>query len=130
MSNLQLAKNLIYMRRKNNLTQDDLGRILNISRQAYSNYETAKRTPDIDSLMVLANYYKLTLNDLVLCDISDSFVPFSGLSEGQIPYIYTKSENIDDSIYLSEEELDFIFKLRSASPENKQLILGFLSNAK
>lgn len=138
MSNIQLAINLKYLRKKNNLTQDDMVDILNITRQAYSNYETLNRTPDIDTLVILANYYKVSLNDLVFCNLSESYTPFEGLSEGQVPYIYSESEKtvknqktnalekFDTSIYLSEEELDIILRLRSLSSDKQQLIKGFI----
>ena len=35
MPNIQLANNLRYLRKLNNMTQDDLSAALNISRQAY-----------------------------------------------------------------------------------------------
>ena len=39
MANIQLSKNLRYKRKQYNLTQEDISAKLNISRQAYSNYE-------------------------------------------------------------------------------------------
>lgn len=60
MANIQLAKNLRALRDANNLNQGDLSDMLNISRQAYSNYENSKRTPDLDSLLRLASFYHVT----------------------------------------------------------------------
>jgi len=140
MSNIQLAKNLKYLRDKSNLKQEDMVDIINLTRQAYSNYETLHRTPDIDTLMILANYYNVSLNDLIFCNLSESYTPFEGLSEGEIPYIYTqsqktqtnektgKSEIIDTTIYLSEDELDMIMKFRDLSPEKQELVKGFIGN--
>jgi len=110
----------------NNLTQDDMVNILNISRQAYSNYETLNRTPDIDTLILLADYYKISLNDLVLCNISDDYIPFEGLAEKVTPYIFSKNPKSDTSIYLSEEELEMILHLRNLTPEKQELIKSFL----
>ena len=138
MSNIQLAKNLKYLRDKYGLKQEDMVDIVNMTRQAYSNYETLNRTPDIDTLMLLANYYKVNLNDLVFCNLSESYIPFDGLSEGEIPYIFSrsektvknqktdKSEKLDTTIYLSEEELDMILAFRALTPDKQQLIKGFL----
>ena len=70
MPNQVLAHNLYLLRKSHHLTQDDLGRILNVSRQAYSNYETGNRNPDLDSLICLANFYQITLDNLVLHDIT------------------------------------------------------------
>lgn len=43
MANVQLARNLKTLRLKYNYTQKDLSAILNITRQAYSHYESAQR---------------------------------------------------------------------------------------
>ena len=45
MSNIQLAANLLRLRTDHDYTQTQIGAKLNISRQAYSNYETGKRIP-------------------------------------------------------------------------------------
>lgn len=130
MSNAQLAHNLKYLRLKHNLTQDDMSEILNISRQAYSNYETSKRTPDLDTLMCLSNYYQVNLNDLVLCNLSGTSTSFEGMSEGEVPYIVSKTKKTSTSIYLSEDELEMILKFRSLTSENKQIITNFIFNTK
>lgn len=85
MPNIQLANNLRYLRKQHNLTQTTLSNMLNISRQAYSNYETSKRTPDLDSLLHLAGFYHVSLNDLVLGSLKDKHVTTSGISEIRFP---------------------------------------------
>ena len=51
--------------RDSNYTQQQISKMLNISRQAYSNYETSKRTPDLDSLIRLSQIYHVSLDELV-----------------------------------------------------------------
>ena len=65
MSNIQLVENLYRLRKAHHYTQQEISDLLNISRQAYSNYETSKRTPDLDSLMRLADIYGVSLDQLV-----------------------------------------------------------------
>lgn len=65
MANIQLVENLGRYRKARRMTQKELGRALNISRQAYSNYETGKRTPDLDLLLKIAQIYNITLDDLI-----------------------------------------------------------------
>lgn len=130
MSNIQLANNLRFLRTKHKLTQDDLSSLLNISRQAYSNYETSKRTPDLDSLLHISRFYRITIDELVLNNLQSTYhtnAPKNG--DEYIPYVVmAKEKNTGNSIYLSREELDFITKYRSLSEENKQILAGFLSN--
>lgn len=130
MSNIQLANNLRFLRTKHKLTQDDLSSLLNISRQAYSNYETSKRTPDLDSLLHISRFYQISIDELVLDNLQSTYHT-SALKTGEeyIPYVVmAKEKNTGNSIYLSREELDFIIKYRALSEENKQILAGFLSN--
>ena len=130
MSNIQLANNLRFLRTKHKLTQDDLSSLLNISRQAYSNYETSKRTPDLDSLLHISRFYRISIDELVLDNLQSPYHT-SALKTGEeyIPYVVmAKEKNTGNSIYLSREELDFIIKYRALSEENKQILAGFLSN--
>lgn len=130
MSNIQLANNLRFLRTKHKLTQDDLSNLLNISRQAYSNYETSKRTPDLDSLLHISRFYRISIDELVLDNLQSTYHT-SALKTGEeyIPYVVmAKEKNTGNSIYLSREELDFIIKYRALSEENKQILAGFLSN--
>lgn len=130
MSNIQLANNLRFLRTNHKLTQDDLSSLLNISRQAYSNYETSKRTPDLDSLLHISRFYRISIDELVLDNLQSTYHT-SALKTGEeyIPYVVmAKEKNTGNSIYLSREELDFIIKYRALSEENKQILAGFLSN--
>lgn len=132
MANIQLADNLRYLRKKNRLTQKDLSEMLSISRQAYSNYETSKRTPDLDSLLYLAQFYHVNLDDLVLGSLKNSDYSATYISESiadpKVPYTLSIDKNTGNSIYLTEEELDFLTKFRCLSKENKQIITGFLNS--
>ena len=47
MANIQLSYNLKRYREAYRYTQQKLADKINISRQAYSNYETGKRDPDL-----------------------------------------------------------------------------------
>ena len=131
MPNIQLANNLKYLRKKHNLTQTTLSQILNISRQAYSNYETSKRTPDLDSLLQLTTFYQVNLNDLFLGNLQDTTIYSDKVSETVVHYTFVKDKKTGNTIYLTDEELDLITQFRTLSKENKQIITGFLhSNSK
>ncbi len=126
MPNIQLSSNLRYLRKQRGLTQSQMGDILNISRQAYSNYETNNRTPDLDTLLFLSDFYKVNLNDLVLTSLKDRDKYPDKISEDTVPYTFTKNSKTGNTIYLTDEEMDIIFRFRTLSNENKQIITGFL----
>ena len=58
-------KRLKDLKEDNELRQDDIARILNITRQQYSLYELGKRTLPIDLLNILAEFYN-TSTDYIL----------------------------------------------------------------
>ena len=49
------------MRKEKKLTQQQVAEEIGISRQAYANYETGSREPDMKTLITLANFYKVPI---------------------------------------------------------------------
>lgn len=45
--------------------QKDISDYLNITSQAYSNYETNKRTPDVETMQKIARFYNITIDKLI-----------------------------------------------------------------
>lgn len=45
--------------------QKDISDYLNITSQAYSNYENSKRTPDIETMRKIAKFYNITVDRLI-----------------------------------------------------------------
>ena len=63
--NIEIANRLVQMRKKNNLSQEELAAKLGISRQAVSKWERAESSPDTDNLIMLARLYNISLDDLL-----------------------------------------------------------------
>lgn len=53
-------KRLKDLREDKDLYQKDVAKMLNISQQYYSEYETGKRSIPIEILVILANYYEVS----------------------------------------------------------------------
>lgn len=60
-----LTKRLKSLRESKQLTQQELADKLNLSRVRYNNYETGKRSPDYDTLQVIANFYDVSIDYLL-----------------------------------------------------------------
>lgn len=60
-----VAKNLIALRKKNNLTQNELAQKLNYSDNAVSRWEHGEVTPSIETLQQIANIYSVPLSSLI-----------------------------------------------------------------
>lgn len=65
MKELKLADNIRFFRKANNLTQEELSKQLGGSKNLVSNYENGISTPDIYTLVKLADIFDITLDELV-----------------------------------------------------------------
>ena len=55
---MNIGNNLKKLRKQKKLTQDDIAKVLNISRQAYCRYENDQRELSLDALCLLADFYE------------------------------------------------------------------------
>lgn len=62
---MDIGKLLKDYREKNNLTQENVAKYLNISRQAISAWENNLSRPDLETLLLLCNIYNVSLNKLI-----------------------------------------------------------------
>ena len=60
-----LASNLKSLRGKTGQTQEHVATILNISRPAYTRYETGEREPDFDVLTKMAEHFRVSIDFLL-----------------------------------------------------------------
>lgn len=117
MSNIQLAANLRHLRADHEYTQTQIGAKLNISRQAYSNYETGKRIPDLDILIRIANLYHVTLEQLIMQPCSGAGV----INQNSGPYYVGMEIESADTIYLTKEEVELLSHYRNADEDERKL---------
>ena len=64
---LTLGEVLKELREFQGYTQKEVSAQLNITSQAYSNYENNKRTPDVETTRKLAQFYGKTIDQLIEC---------------------------------------------------------------
>ncbi|MBQ9118237.1 MAG: helix-turn-helix transcriptional regulator [Clostridia bacterium] len=61
----KIAENIKFYRKQLGLTQGQLAEILRGKKSLISNYENGYSTPDIYTLCILANFFDITLDELV-----------------------------------------------------------------
>lgn len=60
-----LANNIKTLRRKKNLNQAELGKILHVSQQTIGSWETGRAIPGSDTLNTLADYFNVSTDELL-----------------------------------------------------------------
>lgn len=62
---MTFAENLMALRKQHGLSQESLGDVVDVSRQTVSKWELGLTTPELDKLVGLAEYFHITLDELV-----------------------------------------------------------------
>ena len=62
---MKLSENIKFYRKAMRLTQEQLANLLNGKKSLISNYENGYSTPDIYTLIKLADIFQITLDELV-----------------------------------------------------------------
>lgn len=83
---MSLGENLQFLRKKENITQEQLAERLDVSRQSISKWESDTTWPEMDKLMQLSQMFHCTLDDLIQKDVSTLY--------GEDKYQYDKHMNL------------------------------------
>ena len=62
---MELGKNIVKLRKDNNLTQDELAEKLFVTRQTVSNWETCKNYPDLETIVKISDEFNIPLDELL-----------------------------------------------------------------
>lgn len=97
--------NLVFLRKRNKLTQNDLGALLGLSGSTISMYERGERMPSKEALELIADHFNVPIDfllgrDMVVSPAADT----SGLTPKQ-----REALSLIES--MSEEQLDSFLKL-------------------
>ncbi len=95
----QASKNLKYLRKLRGWTQEEFAQKLRIKRSLLGAYEEERAEPRIDVLEVVADMFKLTLDDLLRRDVSDNKTSYISRrrvqkmvqGRGDIPFVPVKA---------------------------------------
>lgn len=124
---LKIANKLYELRKQNKMSQEELAEKLGVSRQAVSKWERAEASPTTDSLILLAQLYNISLDELLEIN-TDTY------NDDDTP-----TENIDDleqDENMTEDEDDGIIFFTGNNDNNTPFMqtskddeaLGFFSN--
>ena len=84
---MNFNEKLIELRKSKGLSQDELGQRLGVSRQTISKWELAQSYPDFQRLVLLSDYFGMSLDALVK-DVDVQDVREKNLNDKQLSEIY------------------------------------------
>lgn len=121
MGNNTFSKRLAELRIEKGVKREEIAKLLNCSVSAISNYENGNRTPDFDSLILLADYFDTTTDYLLgRTEIKSSNIDikkiceYTGLEEGAIKKLHyftaVRNEDIEDMFVRPKYKKKYINK--------------------
>ena len=62
---MNIGEKIYNLRKKKNLSQEDLASVLNVSRQTISKWETGESNPDVDKIVPLCNFFEISTDEFL-----------------------------------------------------------------
>lgn len=108
---MKFGDRLKSIRLKNDMTQEEIGNLLNKSKNNISQYETGKREPDLETLKIISNYFKVSLDYLL--GNTDDPIPVRDVDQDLNDELDTESKWLNflknlsgDSMFYQYENID------------------------
>lgn len=102
------------LRKKHKIIQADIAVAIKVSRQAYNNYESGKRQPDISTLALIADFFGVSTDYLL-----------GRTQSGVLKENYVSLES--EREHLSDEEYLLALNYRKLDIEDRADIRGYLN---
>ena len=61
----QFGQNLQKLRTSNNMTQEDLGKLINVTQSTIAYYESGKKQPSLETIVIIADYFRVSVDYLL-----------------------------------------------------------------
>ncbi len=95
---MNFNEKLIEFRKQKGLSQDEFGEKIGVSRQTVSKWELAQSYPDFQKLVLISDYYGITLDELVK-DVSVQDVRDKTVVDEQISYLYNGAKKTKETFF-------------------------------
>ena len=92
---MKFNEKLVSIRKKQGLSQEELGMELQVSRQTISKWETGQSYPDFQSLVMLSDYFGMSLDELVK-DIDVQDIRDKNLTDEKVASIFSDVQKMKD----------------------------------
>ena len=102
--------------------QKHISDYLNITSQAYSNYENNKRTPDIDTIYKIARFYNISVDKLISYRFTRQFDDSRNYGT-----LYRGVSDSGVTIPLTAKQAKMVNELLALTPEQQEVYQQFIN---
>ena len=79
---MTFSEQLMYYRKQNSLSQEQLGEKIGVSRQSVSKWELGDTTPEMEKLILLSDLFHISIDELTGRTVNDNFTQDSAYAGG------------------------------------------------
>lgn len=102
---MKFNEKLLKLRKEKGLSQEELGMEMQVSRQTISKWEAGQSYPDFTRLVMLSDFFDMTLDELVK-DIDVQEVRENSLTNEKTNSIYRVSQDVDAILQNNAQRYD------------------------
>jgi len=62
---MTFSEKLKYLRKEKGVSQEELAKVIHVTRQSVSKWETGTAYPDMEKMKILSDFYKISIDDLM-----------------------------------------------------------------
>lgn len=117
---MKFQEKLMSLRKKKGMSQEELGMELQVSRQTVSKWESGQSYPDFQRLVMLSDYFDMTLDELVK-DVDVQEIRNRNLTDEKVASMYLDMENAKAAIRKTANIFGIVFLVLAAF-----VLLGFI----
>ena len=118
--NIETANRLLQYRKKMNLSQEELASRIGVSRQAVSKWERAEASPDTDNLILLADIYGVSLDELLKGEKETE-----SETQSEEPENNAENNHDSDTTYKKSDKISFKHGIHVDSKDGDSVHLNF-----
>ena len=130
---IYIAQNIRYLRKLKKLNQEELGAQLNKTKGAVSSYEKNASYPSVETLVVLAEFFELSIDDLLLTDLSENPAllskqkgPKNGLNKEETLQLKLELQKVENT--LLKRQLEDLHKDKALQQEQIEKLWNLIES--
>lgn len=101
---MNIGNQILNIRKENQLTQEEFGKLFHVTRQTVSNWENGKSYPDLQVLIDISNQFGVSLDTL----LKEDSKMVQSIDEERAMGIIKHEKSIVDFLQVQEQELWYL----------------------
>jgi transcriptional regulator with XRE-family HTH domain len=100
----KFGENLRKLRDRHDMTQEALGKLLNVTQSTIAYYESGKKQPTLETLIIIADYFEVSTD-----------------------FLLNRTNRISTASEISKPDIELLNKINKLSDENRKEIESYIN---